>query len=104
MVQVFRMEQNRWPAHAAELLAFSLFWGKPLDYSRFHTLVFTHENSRDFSLEYVLSKAGDDSGSCGRLELARVGQADQEMTFAWQTRHLPLPPKRLKSSTFCLIG
>ena len=103
MVQVFRMDQNRWPLQAAELFAFSLFWGKPLDYSGLHTLIFFQENSWHFGLEYVISKEGDESGSCGRLELTRVGQTDQEMTFAWQTRYLPLPPKRLKSSTFCLI-
>ena len=101
MTQVFRVELNRWPVNAAELLVFSLVWGKPLDFSGLHTLVFTQEDPWNFGMEYALSRRGEDLASCGRLELRRIGQTDMEMTFAWQTKHLPLPSKKVESSIYC---
>ncbi len=101
MAQVFRVELNRWPVNAAELFVFSLAWGKPLDFSGLHTLVFTQEDPWSFGMEYAVSKRGEERVSCGRLELRRIGQTDMEMTFAWKTKHLSLPSKKVESAIYC---
>ena len=103
MVQVFRVEKNRWPSDVAELLEFSEQWDKPLDFSEFHTLVFKEEDNWNMALEYALLRKGNELALCGRLELQRVGQTDMEMTFGWQTRHLALPPKKVESTVYCSI-
>jgi len=103
-VQVFRLEQKRWPAHAADLLAFSRAWGEGLDLSGFHMLVLRKEGDWTLSLEYALLPEGDQLASCGKLEVRRVGGAGQEATFQWHTRHEALPPRRVERSAYCFIG
>ena len=104
MAQVFRLERNRWPFHAAELLAFSRAWGKGLDYSGLHMLVLREVDDWALSMEYALLREGEGLASCGRLELRRVALTDTETTFQWTTRHLPLPPKKVKATAYCFIG
>ena len=104
MAQVFRLEKKRWPFHAAELLAFSRAWGKGLDYSGLHMLVFREVEDWALSMEYAILMEGNGLASCGRLELRRVALTDIETTFQWTTHYLSLPPKRVKVSAYCFIG
>jgi hypothetical protein len=103
MVQVFRVETNRWPSHAAELQAFAGQWQKPLDFSRFHTLVFQAEDHRTLTMEFSIQRFKNELASCGRLQLRRVAQSDQETTFGWRMRYLPLPPKKVVTHRYCLV-
>jgi len=103
MVQVFRVEKDRWPRQVSELLVFSEQWDKPLDFSEFHTLVLQEEDKWNIAMEYALLRKGKELAVCGRLELVRVSQSDQEMTFGWQTRHLPLPSRKVESNVYCVV-
>ncbi len=104
MAQVFRLEKGRWPVQAAELLAFSRAWGKGLDFSGLHMLVFREIGDWALLTEYTLLGEGDALASCGRLELKRLALTDAETTFQWVTRHEPLPPKKVELKAYCYIG
>jgi hypothetical protein len=103
MVQVFRVETNRWPCHAAELQNFAEQWQKPMDFSQFHTLVFQAEDNRTLTMEFSIQRFKNELASCGRLQLRRVAQSDQETTFGWRMRYIPLPPKKVATPRYCFV-
>jgi len=104
MAQVFRLDKGRWPAHAAELLAFSRTFGGGLDLSGFHMLILRIEGEWSLSLEYALLVEGEKLALCGRIGLVRVALTDQETTFQWLTRHEALPSKKVETGSYCFIG
>ena len=103
MVQVFRVETNRWPRHAAELQAFAEQWQKPLDYFQFHTLVFQAEDNRTLVMEFSIQKPKGQLATCGQLRLRRAAQTDQETTFGWRISYLPLPSKKVVTPRYCFV-
>ena len=104
MAQVFRLDQGRWPAHAAELLAFSRTHGPGLDLTGFHQLILRKEGDWSLGLEYALLVEGENLALCGRIGLVRVALTDQEATFQWLTRHEALPSKKVETGSYCFIG
>ncbi len=102
MVQVFRLEKNRWPHHAAELSAFSLQSQMPVDFSRFHILVFREEENGDFGMEFNFQDEENPWAACGRWEISQPTRGKNNV--GWKIRYVPLPAKRLEPRIYCLVS
>jgi len=101
MSQIFWMQHHRWPRYAAELLAFSEEWKWPLSLSGFHLLVFTEKGSRELVIEFALEDSGQETATCGQLELRNTGLKDRDLS--WELHHRPLPARPFKKVQYCLI-
>ncbi len=55
LTQMFFLEKREWPQQAAELQAFAVDLGRPLDFSGFHRLRFERVSSEELNLDYGLA-------------------------------------------------
>jgi len=102
MTRIFRMEKNRWPAHAAELLDFCETLDHPLELSPFQILSFSEKNGGALSLEFALQREGGDGADWGRLELNPI-VFQERSTLSWKTRYHSLPEREMDKKIFCPV-
>ncbi len=102
MIQIFRIENNRWPAYAAELLRFSIEWKKSLSFSEFHILIFSAENESTLTMEFILGSESSHLTVRGRIEIKKLF-AEGGTTFVWRRRYFPLPTKPVEKRSYCLV-
>ena len=102
MTQVFLMENNHWPAHAADLLRFSAEWKRTLDLSEFHLLTFSVEHERVMVVKFALRRQDSPLAVFGRIEIKRIF-TEGGTTFTWRKRYFPLTVKRVESRAYCPV-
>ena len=102
MIQVFRVENNRWPLDAVELLIFSEGYGRNLDYSALHTLTFSEAQTWVLTVDYSVPLPGGELATMGQFEISRVAIADAEETFRWHVVFRHLTVERIKRMSYCL--
>ena len=103
MIQVFRMEKNRWPKDAVELLTFSEGFGRTLDCSGLHTLAFSEAQTWVLTVDYSVPLPGGELASLGQFEISRVAISDSEETFRWHVVFRHLTVDKIKSMSYCFI-
>lgn len=102
MIQTFRMENNRWPSDAAELLGFSNHYGRNLDYSALHTLTFSEKQTWVLTVDYSVPLPGGELATLGQFEIRRVAISDAEETFRWHVVFRHLTVEKIKRMSYCL--
>jgi hypothetical protein len=101
MAGIFKMDLNRWPKSAAELVGFVHQQGWTVDVSSYHTLKFKRVSDTALAVEMTWPAPGN--------WLTRL-RADIELKsnlpengFDWTLKTKTLSPEKRKTRSFCFI-
>lgn len=101
MVGIFKMNVQRWPKNAAELVAFVNHQGWTVDVSSYYTLTFKAFSETAFAMDMAWPAPGN---WLTRLRVeVELKNALPENGFDWSLKTKTLPPEKRKTRSYCFI-
>ena len=100
---VYRLEKQKWPMDAAELQAFALELGKPLDFSSYHRFRFIPQSVTQVTLDFCLWSKNEWTLG-GQAEVKIQGETPEAgHTLPLEVRIQSLTPQKMETRSYCLL-